>query len=79
VKTGAADGSCNAYALTAVPLWIAFVLSRRVASRRYTYPVWVGRGPGRAFVVAMIALSAVIAGWEAIDRLLNPLPVTNLG
>jgi len=31
------------------------------------------------FVVVMIALSAVIAGWEAIDRLINPEPVSNLG
>src|SRR6478752_6280075 len=66
-------------ALTAVPLWIAFVLSRRAASRRYTYGYGRVEDLAGLFVVAMIALSAVLAGWEAIDRLINPEPVSNLG
>jgi divalent metal cation (Fe/Co/Zn/Cd) transporter len=61
-------------ALTAVPLWIAFVLSRRAASRRYTYGYGRMEDLAGLFVVTMIALSAVIAGWEAIDRLLHPAP-----
>ena len=65
-------------ALTAVPLWIAFVLSRRPASRRYTYGYGRVEDLAGLFVVAMIALSAVIAGWEAIDRLIHPAPVSNL-
>src|SRR6478609_6897754 len=65
-------------ALTAVPLWIAFVLSRRPASRRYTYGFGRMEDLAGLFVVAMIALSAVLAGWEAIDRLINPAPVSNL-
>jgi len=66
-------------ALTAVPLWIAFVLSRRPASRRYTYGYGRMEDLAGLFVVAMIALSAVIAGWEAINRLIHPSPVSNLG
>src|SRR5450755_4016081 len=66
-------------ALTAVPLWIAFVLSRRAASRRYTYGYGRMEDLAGLFVVAMIALSAVLAGWEAIDRLIHPAPVSNLG
>jgi cation diffusion facilitator family transporter len=31
------------------------------------------------FIVAMIALSAIVAGWEAIDRLLHPAAVQHLG
>jgi divalent metal cation (Fe/Co/Zn/Cd) transporter len=31
------------------------------------------------FIVAMIALSAIVAGWEAINRLLHPAPVQHLG
>ncbi|MEP7331690.1 MAG: cation diffusion facilitator family transporter [Terracoccus sp.] len=65
-------------ALTAVPLWIAFVLGRRAATRRYTYGYGRAEDLAGLFVIAMIALSAVVAGWEAVNRLLNPAPVTNL-
>ncbi len=66
-------------AMTAVPLWIAFVLSRRAASRRYTYGFGRVEDLAGVFVIAMIALSAVVAGWEAISRLINPAPVEHLG
>ncbi|MFI7589878.1 cation diffusion facilitator family transporter [Spongisporangium articulatum] len=65
-------------ALTAIPLWTAFVLGRRPATRRYTYGYGRAEDLAGLFVVAMIALSAIIAGWEAIDRLLNPHLVTDL-
>ena len=65
-------------ALTAVPLWMAFLLGRRAATRRYTYGYGRAEDLAGLFVIAMIALSAVVAGWEAINRLLNPAPVTNL-
>lgn len=66
-------------ALTAIPLWIAFVLGRRAATRRYTYGYGRAEDLAGLFVIAMIALSAVVAGWEALDRLLNPRDVSNLG
>ena len=66
-------------ALTAVPLWIAFVLGRRAATRRYTYGYGRAEDLAGVFIVAMIALSAVVAGYESIRRLLDPQPVTNLG
>jgi cation diffusion facilitator family transporter len=66
-------------ALTAVPLWIAFALSRRAASRRYSYGFGRAEDLAGLLVVTMIALSAVIAGWTAIDRLLNPVAVQHLG
>ncbi|MEW1952976.1 cation diffusion facilitator family transporter [Terrabacter sp. NPDC080008] len=66
-------------ALTAIPLWIAFVLGRRAATRRYTHGLGRAEDLAGLFVVAMIALSAVIAAWQAIDRLVNPAPVHNLG
>lgn len=66
-------------ALTAVPLWIAFVLGRRAATRRYTYGYRRAEDLAGIFIVAMIMLSAGLAAWESIDRLLNPRPLTNLG
>ncbi len=64
-------------ALTAVPLWIAFVLSRRAATRRYTYGYNRAEDLAGLFIVLMIALSAIIAAWEAIDRIITPRPVEN--
>jgi cation diffusion facilitator family transporter len=66
-------------ALTAVPLWIAFALGRRAATRWYTYGYGRAEDLAGLFVIAMIALSAVVAGWEAVNRLLHPAPVGNLG
>ncbi|MFC9436420.1 cation diffusion facilitator family transporter [Nocardia sp. NPDC057030] len=66
-------------ALTAVPLWIAFALGRRAATRRYTYGFGRAEDLAGLFVVAMIALSALIAGYEAVRRLLAPVPIEHLG
>jgi cation diffusion facilitator family transporter len=66
-------------ALTAVPLWIAFVLGRRPASRRYTYGYGRAEDLAGVFIVAMIALSAVVAGYESVRRLLEPQPISNVG
>lgn len=66
-------------ALTAVPLWIAFVLGRRAASRRYTYGFGRAEDLAGVFIVVMIALSAAIAGWESIQRLFDPQPLSNIG
>jgi cation diffusion facilitator family transporter len=66
-------------ALTAVPLFIAFRLGRRAANDRYTYGYRRAEDLAGLFVLAMIALSAVIAGAQAIERLLNPRALENLG
>jgi cation diffusion facilitator family transporter len=66
-------------ALTAVPLWIAFVVGRRAANRRYTYGYGRAEDLAGLFIVAMIALSAVLAGVQAVRRLLDPAPVEHLG
>ncbi|MDX6264068.1 MAG: hypothetical protein QOH84_5756 [Kribbellaceae bacterium] len=66
-------------ALTALPLWIAFVIGRRAANRRYTYGYGRAEDLAGLFVVVMIGLSAVVAGWESIRRLVDPVPVPNVG
>ena len=64
-------------ALTAIPLWIAFVLSRRAANRRYTYGYGRAEDLAGVFIVAMIALSSMLAAYESIHRLINPQPITH--
>jgi cation diffusion facilitator family transporter len=66
-------------ALTAVPLWIAFALSAKPATRRYTYGFGRVEDLAGLFVVAMITLSAIITGYEAIRRLIHPQPVEHVG
>ena len=66
-------------ALTAVPLFLAFRLSRRPSNRRYTYGYHRAEDLAGVFVILMIAVSAVIAAWEAISRLIHPQPVSHVG
>ncbi len=66
-------------ALTAVPLWIAFLLGRRKATRTYTYGFGRAEDLAGLFIVAMIALSAVVAAVESVRRFFEPQPVLNLG
>ncbi|MCW2953599.1 MAG: putative Co/Zn/Cd cation efflux system protein [Conexibacter sp.] len=59
-------------ALTAIPLAVAFTLARRPPTPRLTY----GYGRAEDFagiaVVLTILVSAIVAAYEAIDRLVNP-------
>ena len=66
-------------ALTAVPLWIAFILGRRAANRRYTFGYGRAEDLAGLFIVVVVALSAVLAAWQSIDRLLHPQPLAHLG
>jgi cation diffusion facilitator family transporter len=66
-------------ALTAVPLWVAFVLGRRAASRKYTYGYGRAEDLAGLFIIVVVALSAVVAAWQSIERLINPQPIENLG
>lgn len=76
----AADTIHNfADALTAVPLWIAFALGAKPATRRYTYGFGRVEDLAGSFVVAMITMSAIIAGCEAIARLIHPQQIEHVG
>jgi cation diffusion facilitator family transporter len=65
-------------ALTAVPLWIAFILGRRIATRRYTYGYGRAEDLAGLFIVAVVALSAIVAAWQSITRLIHPETLHNL-
>ncbi|AEF42821.1 cation diffusion facilitator family transporter [Hoyosella subflava] len=65
-------------AMTAVPLWIAFVLGRRAATRKFNYGYGRAEDLAGLFIVAMIALSALIAGFESIRRLINPVAISHI-
>lgn len=66
-------------ASTALPLWLAFSVGRRAANRRYTYGYGRAEDLAGVFVVLVIAASSLAAGWESIQKLLHPEPITNLG
>lgn len=66
-------------ALTAIPLWIAFTLSRRIPTKRFTWGMGRVEDLAGLFIVAMIGLSAVLAGVESIKRLLDPQTISNTG
>lgn len=66
-------------ALTAIPLWIAFALSAKAATRRYTYGFGRAEDLAGLFVVAMIGLSAIVAGVESVRRLIDPVAIDHVG
>jgi cation diffusion facilitator family transporter len=65
-------------AVTAVPLWIAFLLARRKPSARFTYGLGRVEDLAGIAIVLIILFSAIIAGYSAIDRLLHPQPMQQL-
>jgi cation diffusion facilitator family transporter len=66
-------------ALTAVPLWIAFVVGRRPPTRRYTYGYRRAEDLAGVFVVLVMLASAALAGWESYRKLVAPEPIQYLG
>lgn len=66
-------------ATTAIPLWIAFVLVRRPATKIFNYGLGRVEDLAGIIIVAIILISAIVAGYAAIDRLIHPQPVTQLG
>lgn len=66
-------------ATTAIPLWMAFVLARRKPSTRFTYGLGRAEDLAGLMIVAIILFSAIVAGYQAISRLIHPHPVVELG
>ncbi|MEV6589047.1 cation diffusion facilitator family transporter [Streptomyces acidicola] len=65
-------------ALTALPLWAAFALARRAASRRYTYGYGRAEDLAGLFIVLMIAASAIVAAWQSVQRLRDPQEINDV-
>lgn len=66
-------------ALTAIPIGIAFIAGRRLANRRYTYGYGRGEDIAGLFVLLTMTASALLAAYEAVDRLVNPRELRNVG
>jgi cation diffusion facilitator family transporter len=66
------------HAVTTIPLVIAFRLSRRAATKRYTYGYRRAEDLAGVLISLVIAASVVLILWESIDSLINPHELTNL-
>ncbi len=66
-------------ALTAIPLWLAFSLSRRLRNTCYTYGYGRAEDLAGAAIVALIFFSALEVYSQSIQKILHPVAVTNLG
>ena len=65
-------------AATAIPLWIAFMFARRKATDQFTYGLGRVEDLAGMTIVGLILLSALVAGYETIDRLLHPQEIAYL-
>lgn len=66
-------------ALTAIPLGIAFWLSRREHDRRYTYGFGLAEDIAGIIIVLMILFTAGEAIYQSILKIIEPEPIHNLG
>lgn len=66
-------------ALTSIPLWIAFVLGRRLPNRSYPYGYRRAEDLVGVFIVLMIAASAALVGWHSIERIIDLEPIAHPG
>lgn len=65
-------------ALTAIPLWIAFALGRRQATKTYTYGFRRAEDFAGLIIVAAIGASAALVVWQSIQRLIEPRLMDNV-
>lgn len=65
-------------ATTAIPLWVAFVLVKRKPSKLFNYGLGRVEDLGGMLIVLIILFSAIVAGYEAVSRLIHPQPITQL-
>ncbi|MBI1987185.1 MAG: cation transporter [Nitrospinae bacterium] len=66
-------------AFTALPLWLAFGLSRRQVNRRFTYGYDRAEDIAGVIILIVIVLSAVVAGYESCLKLIRSEAPDHLG
>jgi len=65
-------------AATAIPLAIAFLLARRKPSNRFAFGYGRVEDLAGVTIVLVILASAIVAGYESVQRLLHPQEVSHL-
>ena len=60
---------------TAIPLWIAFMLSRWKPNEKFTYGYGRVEDLAGMAIILTISMSAVVAGYETLQRFFHPHPV----
>jgi cation diffusion facilitator family transporter len=66
-------------ALTAIPLWLAFSLSRRSRDRQFTYGYGRAEDLAGVVIVVMIFASALVIFNESFQKIVDPQPMGNIG
>jgi cation diffusion facilitator family transporter len=65
-------------AVTAIPLGIAFLFALKKPSKRFTYGFGRVEDLAGVNIVLIILFSAIVAGYEAVDRIIHPFPIQNI-
>ena len=63
---------------TAIPLAIAFFMARQKPSKRFSYGYGRVEDLAGVSIVFLILFSAIIAGYESVNRFFNPQPIMHL-
>ena len=65
-------------AVTAIPLGIAFLFALRKPSKIFTHGFGRVEDLAGVIIVLIILFSAIVAGYQAVDRIIHPLPIHNI-
>ncbi|HMF26365.1 MAG TPA: cation diffusion facilitator family transporter [Pseudolabrys sp.] len=65
-------------AATAIPLGIAFLFARKRPNNRFTFGYGRVEDLAGVVIVLIILFSAIVAGYESIDRFFNPQDISHL-
>ncbi len=65
-------------AATAIPLGIAFIIGLKKPSKRFTYGYGRVEDVAGVIIVIIILSSAIVAGYESINRIIHPQKIQNI-